>query len=333
MNKPIKAGIIGGAGYTGGETLRLLLNHPETEVAFVQSKSQAGKKITDIHTDLLGDTSLLFTPAPTTTADVVFLCVGHGEAIKYLSENPLPSSTRIIDLSQDHRLKREVNSATPATYGTNWIYGLPELKRKQIAGAARVANPGCFATCIQLALLPFVQQGAMNSDIHISATTGSTGAGQSLSASSHFSWRQNNLSAYKVFTHQHLAEISQSFEQVHPGFGHELHFVPYRGSFTRGILAGIYFESDLRLEDAFMLAQDYYAEHPFVHLSKQPVDLKQVVNTNKCLLHFEKQGNQLFITSIIDNLLKGAAGQAVQNMNLMFGFEETCGLRLKASAF
>jgi N-acetyl-gamma-glutamyl-phosphate reductase len=333
MKKTIKAGIIGGGGYTGGETLRLLLNHEQVEIAFVQSTSQQGKKVSTVHTDLLGETELRFTPEQNSEADVLFLCVGHGEAMKYLEANSIPQYTRIIDLSQDHRLLGTFAPADAPEKNLSWIYGLPELNREEISSASRIANPGCFATSIQLGLLPFANAGTIGTEIHISATTGSTGAGQTPSASTHFSWRQNNLGAYKVFTHQHLGEIHQSLHLLQPDFTGTISFVPYRGSFTRGILSGMYFQTHLSLSQCCELVTDYYNTHPFVHLSEQPVDLKQVVNTNKCLLHLEKQGDKIFITSVIDNLLKGAAGQAVQNMNLMFGMEESAGLKLKASAF
>jgi N-acetyl-gamma-glutamyl-phosphate reductase len=327
MGSKIKVGIIGGAGYTGGELLRLLIHHPDTEISFVASRTHAGKALADIHTDLLGDTELTFLNAGTKPTDVIFLCVGHGEAQKYLESNPPSPQTRVIDLSQDHRIKN-TSSVKPG-----WIYGLPELNRSEISKAHRVANPGCFATCIQLGLLPLAQNNLLNKDIHINATTGSTGAGQSLSPTSHFTWRQNNLSIYKAFTHQHLAEIGQSLHQLQPDLDVKMHFIPQRGAFTRGILAGIYTSVKEDLETLIGSYKTFYANHPFVHVSKEPVDLKQIVNTNKCFLHLEKQENELLITSVIDNLLKGASGQALQNMNLMFGLEETAGLKLKASAF
>lgn len=305
--------------------LRILVNHPAVEIKFVHSKSNAGNLISDVHTDLFGDTSLRFTGELSSAIDVLFLCVGHGDANKFLEANDIAKAIKIIDLSQDFRLK--VNA------GIKWIYGLPELNREQIKNASYIANPGCFATCIQLGLLPLVAKGLLKTEVHINATTGSTGAGQSLSATSHFSWRNNNLSVYKAFEHQHLNEIGESLKQLHPGFDQALNFIPQRGDFTRGILAAMYLESDLTAEEAQRIYEDYYAAHPFTHVSKKNIDLKQVVNTNKGLVHVEKHGNQLFIVSIIDNLLKGASGQAVQNMNLIFGLEEGTGLRLKASAF
>ncbi len=330
----IKVGIFGGAGYTGGELLRILLNHSAVKIVFVHSKSSAGQNIAAIHTDLLGDTDLQFTDTLiandtqnftqdfTQNIDVLFLCVGHNEAKKLLTQYQFANHIKCIDLSQDHRI------ANP-----NFVYGLPELNREQIKTASNIANPGCFATCIQLALLPLAAMNLLKNDIHISATTGSTGAGQALSTTSQFSWRQNNLSTYKVFEHQHLAEITQSLVQMQPNFESEIHFIPHRGSFTRGIFATIYTQCDIDLELILKQYQDFYATHPFVHISSQSIDLKQVVNTNKCLLHIAKHNNKVVITSCIDNLLKGACGQAVQNMNLLFGLDEMEGLRLKASYF
>jgi len=321
----VRAGIIGGAGYTGGEMLRLLVNHPAVTIAFVNSTSNQGNLITDVHTDLLGDTDLRFTGELSFDIDVLFLCVGHGDAKKFLDANPVPAGIKIIDLSQDFRLA--------ANAAEKWIYGLPELNRERIKTAAYIANPGCFATCIQLALLPLAAKGLIQNEVHINATTGSTGAGQSLSATTHFSWRNNNLSVYKAFDHQHLNEIGESLLQLDPAFDTVLNFIPQRGDFTRGILAAAYVESDLSAEEAEKLYNDFYAEHPFTHVSKKEINLKQVVNTNKAFVHVEKHGNKLLIISIIDNLLKGASGQAVQNMNLMFGLDEQQGLRLKATAF
>lgn len=321
----VKAGIIGGAGYTGGEMLRLLVNHPSVEIAFVHSNSNTGNLISDVHTDLLGDTDLRFTGELSDDIDVLFLCVGHGDAKKFLAANPIAAGIKIIDLSQDFRLK--------AAAGQDWVYGLPELNRERIKTASFIANPGCFATCIQLGLLPLAAKGLLKNEVHINATTGSTGAGQSLAATSHFSWRNNNLSVYKAFEHQHLNEIGETLLQLDANFNEVLNFIPQRGDFTRGILAAMYVESDLTAEEAQTLYEDYYAEHPFTHVSKKNIDLKQVVNTNKGLIHVEKHGSKLFIVSIIDNLLKGASGQAVQNMNLIFGLEERQGLALKAAGF
>ncbi|PTS95073.1 N-acetyl-gamma-glutamyl-phosphate reductase [Pedobacter sp. HMWF019] len=321
----IKAGIVGGAGYTGGEMLRILVNHPSVEIAFVHSNSNEGNLISDVHTDLFGDTDLRFTGTLSADIDVLFLCVGHGDAKKFLAANPIAPSIKIIDLSQDFRLK--------ANASDQWVYGLPELNREAIKKANYVANPGCFATCIQLALIPLAAKGLLKGEVHINATTGSTGAGQSLAATSHFSWRNNNLSVYKAFEHQHLNEIGESLVQLHAGFDSVLNFIPQRGDFTRGILAAVYTESDLSAEELQDLYASYYEGHAFTHVSAKNIDLKQVVNTNKGLLHVEKHGNKVFVVSIIDNLLKGASGQAVQNMNLMFGLEERQGLALKAAAF
>lgn len=321
----IRAGIIGGAGYTGGEMLRILVNHPDVEIAFVHSNSNEGNLVSDVHTDLLGDTDLRFTGTLSSDIDVLFLCVGHGDAKKFLAANSFPATVKIIDLSQDFRLK--------ANAGEQWVYGLPELNREAIKKAGYIANPGCFATCIQLALLPLVAKGLVKGEVHINATTGSTGAGQSLAATSHFSWRNNNLSVYKAFEHQHLNEIGESLLQLDGGFDSVLNFIPQRGDFTRGILAAVYTDCDLSEEELQELYETYYKEHVFTHVSRKNIDLKQVVNTNKGLVHVKKHGNKVFVVSIIDNLLKGASGQAVQNMNLMFGLDERQGLGLKAAAF
>lgn len=321
----IKVGVMGGAGYTGGELLRVLVNHPNAEIAFVHSKSNFKSKISDVHTDLLGDLDLSFTDQIEKDVDVVFLCVGHGDAKKVMESNDFSATTKVIDLSQDFRIKDSFN--------TSFIYGLPELNKEKIKLANNIANPGCFATAIQLALLPLLNLNLIESDIHISATTGSTGAGQSLSDTSHFSWRDNNLSVYKAFTHQHLLEIKQSIKQLQKDFKHELIMIPQRGAFPRGILATLTLDSNKSIEELTSIFESYYESHPFVHFSKQNVHLKQVVNTNKCLIYLEKHKEKLIIVSVIDNLLKGASGQAVQNMNLLFGLDETTGLKLKASAF
>ena len=328
MSNKIKAGIIGGAGYTGGEMLRILINHPNVEIAFVNSTSNAGNLISDVHTDLIGDTDLRFVNDIPQDIDVLFLCVGHGDAKKFLAANPINDNVKIIDLSQDFRL-----AANASFENRDFIYGLPELNRDKIKTASHIANPGCFATCIQLGLFPLAAKGLINAEVHINATTGSTGAGQSLATTSHFSWRNNNLSIYKAFEHQHLNEIGESLVQLQPSLSETLSFIPQRGDFTRGILAAMYLESDLTLEEAQNIYEEYYSAHPFTHVSRKNIDLKQVVNTNKALVHIEKHGNKLFIISVIDNLLKGASGQAVQNMNLMFGLEENSGLRLKAANF
>lgn len=317
--KNIKIGIIGGAGYTGGELLRILIHHPEAEIVYVNSKSQAGKPVYSTHTDLLGDTDLTFSDELHTDVDVIFLCSGHGESKKFLAAHPEFKAVKIVDLSTDFRDQSE-----------GFVYGLAELQRDKISEANHVANPGCFATSIELALLPLASAGLIHDDVHVSAVTGSTGAGQSLSPTGHFSWRSNNISIYKAFTHQHLTEIGMvisSFQGAKP----TVNFIPYRGTFTRGIMANIYTKFAGTLEEAKMLYRDYYAEHPFTHLSDSPVDVKQVVNTNKCLISLEVHEGNLLITSVIDNLTKGASGQAIQNMNLMFGLDETVGLRLKSS--
>lgn len=324
----IKVGIAGGAGYTGGELLRILVNHPEVEIISVHSNSNAGNPISDIHTDLFGDTDLKFTDTLSQDIDVLFLCVGHGDARKFLEANAIADSIKIIDLSQDFRLAKSSKLEE-----RSFVYGLPELNRDKIRTARNIANPGCFATTIEIGLLPLAAKGLLNSEIHINATTGSTGAGQSLAATSHFTWRNNNLSVYKAFEHQHLNEIGETLTALQSSFDQAINFIPQRGDFTRGILAAIYLESDLSLEEAMKIYEDYYAGHPFTHVSKKNIDLKQVVNTNKALVHLEKHGNKLFIVSMIDNLLKGASGHAVQNMNLMFGLDETRGLKLKAAAF
>jgi N-acetyl-gamma-glutamyl-phosphate reductase len=324
----IRIGIAGGAGYTGGELLRILIYHPFAEIVFVHSNSNAGKPVSDVHTDLFGDTDLAFSDSFSPDIDVLFLCVGHGDARKFLDANQIGESIKIIDLSQDFRLSQN------AVHGKRkFIYGLPELNKEAIKTADNIANPGCFATCIQIGLLPLAASGKLNAEVHINATTGSTGAGQSPGATTHFSWRNNNLSIYKAFEHQHLNEIGESLVQLQKEFDKELSFIPQRGNFTRGILAAMYLQSDLTLEEAQQIYANYYESHPFTHLSRKNIDLKQVVNTNKALVYLEKHGNQLLIISIIDNLLKGASGHAVQNMNLMFGLNETEGLRLKGAAF
>lgn len=332
--RAIRIGIIGGAGYTGGEMLRILLNHPDVEIAFVHSTSSAGKHVYEVHTDLFGDTDLKFAAELAYNIDVLFLCVGHGDAKKFLDANPIPDNIRVIDLSQDFRLTQCAIHKTKS-----FVYGLPELNREAIKQAHNIANPGCFATCLQLGLLPLAAKNALNSEVHITATTGSTGAGQSLSATTHFSWRNDNLSVYKAFEHQHLNEIVQSINQLQPNFAPPsggrgaINFIPYRGDFTRGIIASLYTDCALTEAEGLKLYQHYYAEHPFTHVTHHDIDLKQVVNTNKCFVQVKKHGNKLLIISIIDNLLKGASGQAVQNMNLMFGLDEKAGLRLKATAF
>ena len=325
MATKIKAGIIGGAGYTGGETLRLLLNHPNVELAFVHSRSNAGNPLSSVHPDLLGETDVEFTGNLEHDVDVVFLCLGHGESKKFLQENNFTSKTRVIDLSQDFRLGESIN-------GRSFVYGLPELNREQLKGASDVANPGCFATALQLGVLPIAKAGLLT-EVHSTGITGSTGAGQKLQDTTHFTWRANNISAYKTLTHQHLKEIGRSIKQLQPSFSAAFNFVPWRGDFTRGIFVSTVIESDLSLEKALDLYVTFYKGHPFTSVSTETVDLKRVVNTNKCLIGLEKEGSKLVVHSAIDNLLKGASGQAVQNMNLMFGLEETSGLKLKSIAF
>lgn len=323
--KKIKTGIIGAAGYTGGELIRLLLHHPEAEIAFAHSNSSAGKPVSAVHADLAGDTELEFSNR-IGEADVLFLCMGHGESKKFLEAHAIPANTKVIDLSQDFRLR-----ATQQSFGRNFIYGLPELNKKQICYADHVANPGCFATAIQLALLPLAHAGLL-STVHTTGITGATGAGQSLAGTSHFSWRSNNIQAYKTLTHQHLGEIGESLTQL-SGSTHELHFIPWRGDFTRGIYTSSMVGCDQGIDELYAMYEAYYTDSPFTHISRNMIDLKQVVNTNKCLIHLEKEGNMVVIHSAIDNLLKGASGQAVQNMNLMFGIPEHSGLQLKANAF
>jgi N-acetyl-gamma-glutamyl-phosphate reductase len=323
----IKAGIIGGAGYTGGELIRLLINHPAVEIAFVNSSSNAGGYVYDVHTDLFGDTDLRFTSEVLPDIDVLFLCVAHGDARKFLAANAIPSSVKIIDLSQDFRIK----GTSPD--GTTFVYGLPEINKQDIITALYIANPGCFATCLQLGVLPLAANGLLTDELHITGVTGSTGAGQKPGTSTHFSWRSNNLSTYKAFEHQHLKEITQSVVQLQPNYRQAINFIPYRGDFARGIIATIHTKFSGTEQEAVALYQKFYQGQPFTHVSTKNIDLKQVVNTNKCLVYVEKHGDYILVTSIIDNLLKGASGQAVQNMNLMFGLDETTGLKLKAVAF
>jgi N-acetyl-gamma-glutamyl-phosphate reductase len=328
--KKIRIGITGGAGYTGGELIRILLNHPQSELVFVQSKSNAGQPLSVVHQDLAGDTDLHFSENLIPDIDLLFLCVGHGEARKFLEENAVKPEIRIIDLSQDFRL---VSNNRLSASGKPFIYGLPELDRDLIKSAHNVANPGCFATTIELGLLPLARQGWLT-DVYTTGITGSTGAGQGLNATSHFSWRANNIQAYKTLTHQHLAEVNQSLNQYQTGFGgNKLHFVPWRGDFTRGIFVSSQIKINHDLPSLVKLYKDFYAGHPFTVVSESPVFLKQVVNTNKCIIQLEKQDDLLVVHSVTDNLLKGASGQAVQNMNLMFGLDETTGLKFKANYF
>ena len=321
----LKIGIIGAAGYTAGELIRLLLNHPQAEIVFANSSSNAGNKLYDVHEGLLGETEMTFTDAlPYEQIDVLFFCSAHGDTKKFLETNEVPSSLKIIDLSTDYRHKAE---------GNDFVYGLPELNKEAIRKASKIANPGCFATAIQLGLLPLANAGLLKDDVHVNAITGSTGAGVKPGATSHFSWRENNISVYKPFGHQHLKEIGESVTQLQPDFAYEIQFLPVRGNFTRGIFASIYTQFDGTQEEAEKLYKEFYADSAFTIVTDKNPDLKQVVNTNKCLLHVEKHGNKLLIISCIDNLLKGASGQAVHNLNLLFGLEETTGLKLKAAAF
>ena len=319
----IKVGIIGGAGYTAGELLRILVNHPEVEISFVHSTSNAGNPVASVHTTLFGECELCFSEEYDLTAiDALFICSAHGQSGKFLAENEIPEGLRIIDLAQDFRDE-----------SNGFVYGLPELNRERTCGAQKVANPGCFATAIQLALLPLAAKGLLNDEVHITAITGSTGAGVKPSATTHFSWRASNISTYKSFEHQHLLEIGRNIHLLEPSFDKDLNFVPLRGDFTRGILASVYTECPLSQEEAQELYANYYADAAFTFTSERNIDLKQVVNSNKALVHVEKHGTKLHIVTVIDNLLKGASGQAVQNMNLMFGLDEKCGLKLKGSAF
>jgi N-acetyl-gamma-glutamyl-phosphate reductase len=321
----IKVGIIGGAGYTAGELLRILFNHPETEIVFVQSTSNAGNLVSDVHDDLLGETNLKFTTEMLLdSVDVVFLCMGHGKSVEFMQNYNLPEKLKVIDLSHDFRLKRT---------GNNFVYGLPELNREEIKSAKYIANPGCFATGIQLALLPLAAAGLLTDEVHVQAITGSTGAGQKPTETSHFSWRSSNVSAYKIFEHQHEGEILQSLKQLQPLFEKDFNFVPIRGNHTRGIFVSAYTNFKGSAEEANKLFEDFYQSHPFVFVTKTNPGVKQVVNTNKAIIYLEKHGSKLVIITVTDNLIKGASGQAVQNMNLMFGIGEKTGLNLKPVAF
>ena len=324
----IKVGIIGGAGYTAGELIRLLLHHSKTKIDFVYSTSNAGNYLYDVHQDLLCNTSLKFTSDINTNIDVLFLCLGHGNSKSFLEKNKFSDSTKIIDLSNDFRLKNDA-----FFYDKEFVYGLPELQKEVIKSAKHIANPGCFATALQLAILPLAANNLLEDDIHINAVTGATGAGTSLSATTHFTWRDNNFSHYKTFTHQHLGEIHQTVNLLQESFDAEINFIPNRGNFSRGIFATTYTKFDGSLEEAKTLYKNFYKNAKFTFISDEPIHLKQVVNTNKCLIHLLKHNNKLLITSTIDNLIKGASGQAIHNMNLMFGFNEAEGLQLKATYF
>ncbi len=321
----IKAGIIGGAGYTAGELIRLLINHPETEIEFINSSSNAGNKVTDVHAGLYGECNLLFTDElPLDKIDVLFFCTAHGDSKKFIESHNIPENLRIIDLSMDYRIADESH---------DFLYGLPELNRRAICQSKRVANPGCFATCIQLGLLPLAKNLMLNDDISVNAITGSTGAGVKPSSTTHFSWRTDNMSVYKAFDHQHVPEIKQSLKLLQNSFDSEIDFIPYRGDFARGIFATLVVKTKVALEEIVRMYQEYYEKDSFVFIVEKNIDLKQVVNTNKCLIHLEKHGDKLLVISCIDNLLKGASGQAVHNMNLMFNLEEKVGLQLKPNAF
>ena len=325
--KKVRAGIVGGAGYTGGELIRLLIRHPQVELVFIHSRSNAGKPVYKVHEDLIGDTGLVFAGELSNEVDVLFLCTGHGEARKFLEANEIAEPVKIIDLSNDFRL-----AARSSIGSRRFVYGLPELNREEIKAAHNIANPGCFATSVQLGLLPLAQAGLLK-DVYTTGITGATGAGQGLSPTSHFSWRDNNIQAYKTLTHQHLHEIGQTLQQLQPSGDIELNFVPWRGDFARGIFVSSQLYCERTLEELTALYTEFYATHPFTVFSKTPIFLKQIVNTNKCIIQLEKVGNQLVVHSASDNLLKGASGQAVQNMNLLFGLEETAGLNLKAGYF
>ena len=320
----IKVGVLGAAGYTGGELIRLLLNHPQAAIVFANSESNAGNLVSDVHEGLIGETDLRFTDEmPFDKVDVVFFCFGHGKSEQFLKEHEIPANVKIIDLAQDFRIKGE----------HDYIYGLPETHKEAIKGCLHLANPGCFATCIQLAMLPALKVGIISGDIHVNGITGSTGAGQKPGATTHFSWRNDNISVYKTFTHQHLLEINQTVQELYPGYDGRVLFIPQRGCFARGIFITAYAKCDKPIEEVQQIYADYYKDAAFTHFVTKSPDMKQVVNTNKALVYVEKYEDQLLMISCIDNLLKGAVGQAVQNMNLMFGLDEKAGLQLKASAF
>jgi len=334
----MRIGILGAAGYTGGELIRLLLNHPEAEIVFANSESNAGNLVSDVHEGLTGDTNLRFTDQmPFDDVDVVFFCFGHGKSEQFMKEHTIPENVKIIDLAQDFRLRsfggKVLSNSDITPEHHDFVYGLPEINKEEIQQAQHVANPGCFATCIQVALLPAAYLNILKEDVAVNAITGSTGAGQKPSATTHFSWRNNNLSIYKAFTHQHLAEIRESLTQVQGYLDASIDFIPYRGDFARGIFCTAVIKTKAPADDIIEAYKDFYCNAAFTHYSEKPIDLKQVVNTNKALVHVDCFEGKVLVTSAIDNLLKGAVGQAVQNMNLMFGIDETAGLRLKASAF
>ncbi len=326
MKKKFKVGIIGGAGYTGGEMIRLLINHPAVDLVFVHSTSNAGKNVHSVHQDLIGETDLKFSDTTNDNIDVLFLCVGHGDSKKYLEKSDIPKHVKIIALSEDFRLKSNADFN-----GRTFVYGLPEINREEIKKAKNIANPGCFATSIQLGLLPLAKMNLL-ADVYTTGITGSTGAGQSLSTTSHFSWRQNNIQAYKTLNHQHIKELNETLYSL-SGKPASVHFVPWRGDFTRGIFITSQLKCDKGLEDIYNLFDEFYHGHPFVKIARESIFLKQVVNTNNCFIHIEKVEDNLVIHSTLDNLVKGASGQAIQNMNLMCGIDETEGLKLKANYF
>lgn len=324
----IKAGIIGGTGYTAGELIRLLIFHHKVEIDFIYSTSRPGRPVTEAHGDLLGDISMDFSGNINPEVDVLFLCLGHGLSRSFLEEHTFSNGTKIVDLSRDFRLQEQSQFST-----RSFIYGLPEVNRDDISNASNIANPGCYATAIQLALLPLAANDLIHSEVHVHGITGATGAGQTPSDTTHFSWRNSNVSTYKAFSHQHIDEIKQTLNSLQPSMETDICFLPVRGSFARGIFCSAYLDTDLAGDEASELYEEYYKNAPFTHLSQTGIDLKQAVGTNKCLLHLQKKGSKLLITSIIDNLLKGASGQAVQNFNLMFGLDETAGLHLKSTRF
>jgi N-acetyl-gamma-glutamyl-phosphate reductase len=328
MRDKLKIGIVGGAGYTAGELIRILINHPFADVEFVYSTSSHGQSISHIHTGLSGETDMYFTNE-LRPVDVLFMCLGHGVSREFLHNNHIDPHTKVIDLGNDFRIDTVFDFGSKSR---NFVYGLPEINRPHIVEAQNIANPGCFATAIQLALIPLASANLLKNDVHINAVTGSTGAGRSFSETAHFSYRDNNISIYKAFTHQHLKEINKTLKEIQENIP-ELNFIPLRGDFTRGIFASAYTVCTEKKADIIRLYSDFYKNHPFTHVTDKALSLKDAVNTNKCLLNIDKHGNKILITSIIDNLIKGASGQAVQNMNLMFGFEEDCGLRLKSSGF
>lgn len=320
----IRVGIVGGAGYVAGELLRCLLHHSEIKIDFIYSTSQAGEKVFTVHNDLVGQTELTFSEKINKAVNIVFLCLGHGNSVKFLEENTFSDQTKVVDMSTDFRLKENASG---------FVYGLVELNKEKIKIAKKVANPGCFATAIQLGLIPLAKNKLLKSDVHVNAITGSTGAGQSLSKTTHFSWRNNNVSVYNPFIHRHLNEINETIYSLQNSFNEEIIFIPTRGAFSRGIFCTLYTKSDLSASELITLYEDYYKDDPFTLISNQPVSLKQVVNTNNCIIQVQKIADKVLITSVLDNLLKGAAGQAIQNMNLMFGLEETMGIKFKATYF